>query len=137
MVAHRVLAAEGKARGGGDADPSSTTSNAATGRNDPVPSGFGRRGAVCFVAAPRRWIRIASSRRLASGPTASRTRPLIFLEQAPGTRSRPPFWPGRERPAIIPALLPGGIMTRKLAHRCRFQAAAALVVMSAIVTVPA
>jgi hypothetical protein len=28
-------------------------------------------------------------------------------------------------------------MTRKLAHRCRFQAAAALVVMSAIVTVPA
>src|SRR6266481_8400686 len=83
MAAHRVLAAGGKARGGGDADPSATTSNAAYGRNDPVPSGFGRRGAVCFVAAPRRWIRIASSRRLAYGPTASRTRPLIFPGQAP------------------------------------------------------
>src|SRR5258705_8470886 len=83
MAAHRVLAAGGKARGGGDAIPSATTSNAAYGRNDPVPSGFGRRGAICFVAAPRRWIRIASSRRLAYGPTASRTRPLIFPGQAP------------------------------------------------------
>src|SRR5712672_2844072 len=54
MAAHGVLAAGGKARGGGDADPSATTSNAACGRNDPVPSGFGRRGVVCYVAAPRR-----------------------------------------------------------------------------------
>src|SRR5467141_4522674 len=54
MAAHRVLAAGGKERGGGDAVPSATTSNAAYGRNDPVPSGFGRRGAVCFVAAPPR-----------------------------------------------------------------------------------
>src|SRR5207247_865974 len=30
--------------------------------------------------------RIASSRRLAYGPTASRTRPLIFLGQAPSAR---------------------------------------------------
>src|SRR5204862_1948191 len=84
MAAHRVLAAGGKARGGGDVDPSATTSNAATGRNDPVPSGFGRRGAVCYVAAPRRCPASPSSRRLAYGPTASRTRPLIFLGPAPG-----------------------------------------------------
>src|SRR5882762_12044688 len=100
MAAHRVLAAGGKERGGGDAVPSATTSNAAYGRNDPVPSGFGRRGAVCFVAAPRRWIRIASSRRLAYDPTASRTRPLIFLGQAPR-----PAIPGHpDRAAASPTL---------------------------------
>ena len=70
MAAHRVLAAGGKARGGGDGDPSATTSNAASGRNDPVPDGFGRRGAVCFVAAPRRCP--ASPRRGASHPAPRR-----------------------------------------------------------------
>src|SRR5580765_1450805 len=95
MAAHRVLAAGGKARGGGDGVPSATTSNAAYGRNDPVPSGFGRRGAVSFVAAPRRWIHIASSRRLAYGPTASRTRPLLFPGQAPRLTG-----PAGHRPAV-------------------------------------
>jgi hypothetical protein len=93
MAAHRVLAAGGKARGGGDGGPSATTSNAAYGRNDPVPSGFGRRGAVCYVAAPRRCPASPSSRRLAYGPTASQTRPLIFPGQAPRSGLRRPAQP--------------------------------------------
>ena len=39
-------------------------------RNVLAPKGFGRRRAVCFVAAPLRCHHIASSRRLASGPPA-------------------------------------------------------------------
>src|SRR5262245_22050577 len=70
MAAHRVLAAGGKARGGGDGKPSATTSNAASGRYDPVPSGFGRRGAVSIVATPRRCP--ASPRRDASHPAPRR-----------------------------------------------------------------
>jgi len=48
--------------------------------HDPVPSGFGRRGAVCFVAALRRGA-------LPSGPTASPNGRLIFPGQAPRLRS--------------------------------------------------
>jgi len=79
-----------KERGGVDGDPSATTSDAVSARNPHAPAGFGRRGAVCVVAAPRRWIPVASSRRLASGSEALRTRPDRIPGQAP---RRPPPGP--------------------------------------------
>jgi hypothetical protein len=48
-----------KARGGGDAVPSSTTSNAGDARNPRAPEGLRRRAAFCGVAAPRRCSSIA------------------------------------------------------------------------------
>src|SRR5262245_49100000 len=47
------------------------------------PKGSPRRGAVCFVPAPRRWPASPSSRRLAADPAARRTRPMPGLGQAP------------------------------------------------------
>ena len=54
-----VLWCGSKARGGGDAVASSTTSNAGDARNPPAPFGLRRREAVYGVAAPRRWLGIA------------------------------------------------------------------------------
>jgi len=57
-------------------EASLTTSNEAWGRNPHAPEGFGRRGAVCIVPAPRRWDHIdcvAAPRILPHGvPTAAR-----------------------------------------------------------------
>src|SRR5207247_393727 len=79
-----------KERGGADGVPSATTSDAVSARNPHAPGGVGRRRAVCVVAAPPRWLPIASSRRLASGPTALRTRPDAIPGQAPRRRGRAP-----------------------------------------------
>src|SRR5262245_2998859 len=49
------------------------------------PRGSPRRGAVCFVPAPRRWRASPSSRRLAADPAARPTRPMAILGQAPRT----------------------------------------------------
>jgi len=39
--------------------PSQPTSNTACARNPTAPFGLRRRGAICGVAAPRRWKRVA------------------------------------------------------------------------------
>ena len=75
---------EVKARGGRRCRcTSSTTSNKDITRNPHAPEGFRRHGAICFVAAPRRYAPISpASRRLASGPVALGTRPFVLLPRA-------------------------------------------------------
>jgi len=59
QVARIGIAGKVKARGGGDAGTSLTTSNAEIARNTYAPKGFWRRRGICCVGAPRRWHRIA------------------------------------------------------------------------------
>jgi hypothetical protein len=63
-VARIGIAGKLKARGGGDAGTSLTTSNVEIARNIYAPKGFRRRRGICCVGAPRRYARIASSSRL-------------------------------------------------------------------------
>src|SRR6266852_3245671 len=52
--AHGACEAKARSKEESDAGASPTTSDAAYVRNPHAPGGFRRRGAVCFVAAPRR-----------------------------------------------------------------------------------
>jgi hypothetical protein len=57
--AQRACEAQARREEEVDAGPSSTTSKDACARYTPAPGGLRRRGAICGVAAPRRWDRIA------------------------------------------------------------------------------